>query len=99
MCRATFWWLGTIEKVGTIPARSMHYSASECRVRLRPGCGGVNIVASVPHTHITGVAIWSEMYERDTAGHLSYVRCSLASHRLSALWFLSLVQVRCQHTC
>lgn len=67
-------WLGTIEKVGTIPPQSTYFSASECRLQLRPGCDSVQIAASIPHTHIAGVAIWSELYNSNDAGDLSYVR-------------------------
>lgn len=67
-------WLGSIEKVGTIPPQSAHFSASECKVRLRPGCEEVQVVASLPHAHSTGVAVWSELYNRSADGELTYVR-------------------------
>lgn len=84
-CRATFLWLGAIEKVGTIPAKSTHFSASECKVQLRPGCEEVHVVASIPHAHATGTAVWSEMYSRGADGSLSYVRASQSPCRTATL--------------
>eukprot|EP00892_Ulva_mutabilis_P012914 jgi/Ulvmu1/9996/UM059_0045.1 len=82
---AMWLWLGAVEKVGTIPPNSTHFSASECKIQLRPGCEEIHVFASIPHAHYTGIAVWSELYEQGSDGELSYVQDVVREMRFSYL--------------